>query len=181
VEILPELHQLSDCIRLFITSRDEDDIRESLRRYRKHELLISMGDTRDDIKRYVVGTLDNHMRANPSFVRNRSIIGDIIRTVVEQANGMYVEDHWYILSCERLAYNFPRFLLVCFQLKNILECDSDARIRKELGNLPKGLGETFVRVIRMHPGNVSCVFYDRLLNTVGQFKLSYVLSVALQA
>jgi hypothetical protein len=87
-EILPELHQLSGCIRLFITSRDEEDIRESFRHYRKHELLISMGDTRDDIKRYVVGTLDHHMRANPSFVRNRSIIDEIIQTVVGQANGM---------------------------------------------------------------------------------------------
>ena len=87
-EILHELRQLSGCIRLFITSRDEDDIRESLRRYRKHELLISMGDTREDIERYVVGTLDTHMRANPSFVRNRSIIDEIIQTVVGQANGM---------------------------------------------------------------------------------------------
>ena len=87
-EILHELRQLSGCIRLFITSRDEDDIGESFRHYRKHELFISTGDTRDDIKRYVVGTLNNHMRANPSFVRNRSIIDEIIQTVVGQANGM---------------------------------------------------------------------------------------------
>ena len=46
------------------------------------ENINSTGDTRGEshIERFVVGTLDNHMRANPSFVRNRSIIDEIIQT-----------------------------------------------------------------------------------------------------
>ena len=87
-EIFSELHQLSGFIRLFITSRDEDDIRESFQHYRKRELLISMDDTSGDIEHFVVETLQNHMRAYPLFVKNLSIIDEIIQTVVGQANGM---------------------------------------------------------------------------------------------
>lgn len=87
-EILLNLQQLSGCVRLFVTSRDEDDIRESLRAYRKHELFISVDHTRVDIERFVVGTLENHIRTYPSFVRDRSIIDEVNRAVVAQAGGM---------------------------------------------------------------------------------------------
>ncbi|KAF8695674.1 hypothetical protein AX14_001763 [Amanita brunnescens Koide BX004] len=145
-EILPELHQLSGCIRLFITSRDEDDIRESFQHYRKRELSISRNDTSRDIERLVVETVQNHIRAYPLFVKNPSIIDEIIQTVVGQADGM--------------------FLLVYFQLKNILECDSDARIREELGSLPRGLDETFVRALKRIHSHPSRERLRRLLRWV---------------
>lgn len=61
---------------------------------------------------------------------------------------------------------FPRFLLVYFQLKNILECDSDARIRKELGNLPKGLDGTFVRALKRIHSHASRERLRRILQWI---------------
>ena len=88
MELFPHLQQLSNFARVFVTSRDEDDIRDNLQQHCKHELAMTTGRIRGEIKNFVQTTIDNHIQAHPSFVRNRSTANAIVRRVVAEANGM---------------------------------------------------------------------------------------------
>ncbi|KDR76546.1 hypothetical protein GALMADRAFT_279192 [Galerina marginata CBS 339.88] len=126
--ILPFLHQLPSSARLFVASRDEDDIRHSfVSHFELSEQVIMPEDVKSDIRDYIVRITDDHLLQYPSFIQDRSLIQTIVETLVEKANGM--------------------FLWVFFQVKNILECDTDNDVRETLRNLPKGLEETYIRCL----------------------------------
>lgn len=86
--ILTLLRQPPSSVRLFVTSRNEDDIRGSFRSYPElREQEVRPDDITSDIRNYIVGTLDDHLLQFPNFA-DRSLIHTIIETLVEKANGM---------------------------------------------------------------------------------------------
>ncbi|KAF8800979.1 hypothetical protein BYT27DRAFT_7148099 [Phlegmacium glaucopus] len=145
-KILTLLRQPPSSVRLFVTSRNEDDIRRSFRSYPElWEQEVRPDDVASDIRNYIVRTLDDHLLEFPNFA-DRSLIHTIIDTLVEKANGM--------------------FLWVYFQVTNILECDTNDDIRDTLHNLPKGLEETFIRCLKQIDRHSSKDRLRRLLHLV---------------
>jgi hypothetical protein len=87
--ILCLLHELPSSIRVFISSRDEDDIRRSFRSHSAlRELMIQPDDIEHDIRNYLVHTLNKHVKKYPNFVQDRTLLREIIETLVKNADGM---------------------------------------------------------------------------------------------
>ena len=86
--ILTLLGQLPSSVRLFVTSRNEVDIRSSFQSYPKlWEQGIGPDDVASDIRNYIVRRLDDHLLQFPNSW-DRSLTHTIIETLVEKANGM---------------------------------------------------------------------------------------------
>lgn len=87
--ILRGLRQLPSSIHLFISSRDEDDIRHSFKsHFTLRERKIKQVDISHDIREYLSKTLNEHLEKHPLFLPNRSLREKIIDTLVKNANGM---------------------------------------------------------------------------------------------
>ena len=87
--ILCLLRQLPSSIHLFVSSRDEDDVRRSFRSHSAlREQKVKPGDIEHDIRSYLVKTFDNHLEKNPNFVRDCTLREEIIETLVKNADGM---------------------------------------------------------------------------------------------
>ena len=87
--ILRGLRQLPSSIHLFISSRDEHDIRYSFEsHFTLRERKIKQVDNSHDIRGYLSKTLDEHLEKRPLFLPNRSLGEKIINTLVKNADGM---------------------------------------------------------------------------------------------
>ena len=85
-KVLRWLCQLPSSVYLFISSRDEDDIRCSFESPALREQKITPKDIEDDVRAY----LDNKFNEdqNPNLVRNPALREEIVETLVKNANGM---------------------------------------------------------------------------------------------
>ena len=164
--ILTLLRQLPSSIHLFVTSRDEVDIRRSFQSYPKlWEQEIRPDDVTSDIRNYIVRSLDDHLLQYPNFA-DRSLIHTVIKTLVKKANGMWADEATVFNRDPTDFTLLCRFLWVFFQVRNILECDTNNDIRDRLQNLPKGLEETFVRCLKQIDGHPSKNRLRRILRLV---------------
>ena len=85
-KVLRWLSQLPSSVYLFISSRDEDDIRCSFESPALREQKITPNDIEGDIRAY----LDNKFNKdqNPNLVRNPALREELVQTLVKNANGM---------------------------------------------------------------------------------------------
>ena len=85
-KVLRWLCQLPSSVYLFISSRDEDDIRCSFESPALREQKITPKDIEDDIRAYLDHTFNEDQ--NPNLVRNPALREEIVETLIQNANGM---------------------------------------------------------------------------------------------
>ena len=112
-------------IRVFVSCREEDQILHSLKLHSYIHLTASM--LSDDINSFVISSVSSRIKSGDLRIRNPTLEREIIAELMAKANGM--------------------FLWVYFQLNDLCEASSDAVIRETLQNLPRGLTETYARIL----------------------------------
>ena len=85
-QILRWICQLRSSVHLFISSRDEDDIRRSFKSCALREQKITANDIEGDIRTYLENKLNENQ--NPNLVRNPALREEIVETLIQNANGM---------------------------------------------------------------------------------------------
>ena len=85
-KVLRWLCQLPSSIYLFISSRDEDDIRCSFKSPRLREQEVTPEDIEDDIRAYLENKFSEDQ--NPNLVGNPALREEIVETLIKNANGM---------------------------------------------------------------------------------------------
>ncbi|KAL8784999.1 MAG: hypothetical protein Q9195_008810 [Heterodermia aff. obscurata] len=115
----------SPVIKLFISSRDDIRIVESLKQY--PVLQVSAVNLSNDMEIYVKGAVRDRIESGDLIVRSPELEAAIIAELTTKAHGM--------------------FLWVTFQLDDLCEASSDAAIRQTLKDLPSGLVETYGRIM----------------------------------
>jgi pheromone shutdown protein TraB len=86
-ELLYVLRNLSTCMRLFVTSRDEQDIRTSFGGYVKHQIWIQQSDTQEDLEAFVNQQIQERLHA-----RFLHLVPKVRQVIVDEAHGMYAEN-----------------------------------------------------------------------------------------
>ncbi|KAH0556319.1 hypothetical protein GP486_005756, partial [Trichoglossum hirsutum] len=126
--ILSMVHQMSrshsPTVKILITSREEVVISESLKGLPR--LQVSAENIFSDITSFVEETVKWKIKSGALVIQDLSLESDIISTLVDGAQGM--------------------FLWVHFQLADLCEAASDFGIRETLRNLPKGMAATYARI-----------------------------------
>ncbi|PVI05552.1 hypothetical protein DM02DRAFT_668201 [Periconia macrospinosa] len=113
-------------IRIFLTSRSEDhSIRTALRDHKS--INLSTTEVSGDISGYIQGMVDSIKEDNP-LLKNDNIKQNVLSALVSGAQGM--------------------FLWARFQVLEIAEAFSESDIQEALDNLPKDLGETYMRIVQ---------------------------------
>lgn len=112
-------------VRVFVSCREEDQILHSLKLHSYIHLTASM--LSDDIESFVVNSVSSRIKSEDLKIRNPALEREIIAELMAKADGM--------------------FLWVYFQLRDLCEASSDTVIRETLRNLPRGLTETYARII----------------------------------
>jgi hypothetical protein len=86
--LLPILRYLAGCVRLFITSRDDRDIRTSFEEYLSYRISIQPSDVHRDIQNFVEKEIQERCLKIPVLAGSHSLLDAIARTLVERAEGM---------------------------------------------------------------------------------------------
>ncbi|KAL8738317.1 MAG: hypothetical protein Q9181_000860 [Wetmoreana brouardii] len=110
---------------LLMTSREIFDIQESMQRFPNIGLRAS--DMALDIEAYVSGELRRLLDDRKLKIRDLSLVDKIQTTLISKADGMF---QW--VKCQ--------FDMLC-------SCISDRRIYDTLQSVPKGLDETYIRIL----------------------------------
>ncbi|KAH0538694.1 hypothetical protein FGG08_004711 [Glutinoglossum americanum] len=128
--ILSMISQLAQsnhtAVKVVITSREETLISTSLRGF--PHLLVSADKNSPDITAFIEETVESNIGSGALTIRDPSLKSDIMSALIGGAGGM--------------------FLWVQFQLADLCDAVSDFGIRETLRNLPKGMAETYARVLR---------------------------------
>ncbi|KAI9769861.1 MAG: hypothetical protein M1839_003580 [Geoglossum umbratile] len=135
--ILSVVNQLAQTdravVKIIITSREETLISTALRGFPR--LRVSADKNSLDITAFIEETVESNIGSGALKIRDPSLKSDIISTLKAGADGM--------------------FLWVQFQLADLCDAASDFIIRETLRNLPKGMAETYARVLRKIRGSQS--------------------------
>ncbi|KAL8933454.1 MAG: hypothetical protein Q9216_006354 [Gyalolechia sp. 2 TL-2023] len=126
IELLTSLNAQIDStnIKTLFLSRDEIDIRECLGDYSQ----VAIAANKSDLRLYVGAEIDIRIRSHKLRIRDPSLKGYIMDTLVDGAEGMF---RW--VTC---------------QMDHLCELPNDTSRRKALGNLPRGLNATYERILR---------------------------------
>ncbi|CAO2647534.1 Nn.00g084560.m01.CDS01 [Neocucurbitaria sp. VM-36] len=127
LDLIDHLLQPTSIItKIFVTSRiGEYTIHRSLKGH--ESLKITKGLVDKDIALFISEQIEDMTKHKNSLLNKRGLKQDIIDALVDGANGM--------------------FLWVKFQLFDISEALTEYAVRECLRNLPRGLGETYSRII----------------------------------
>ncbi|KAL7266669.1 hypothetical protein RUND412_010779 [Rhizina undulata] len=123
---LEKLRTSTEGVKIFVTSRDDDDIRIQLKK--ESEVYIQPSDNSRDIELFVVTEVDKYI-SSKRLLRGKvgsQLRKSIIDTLTKGANGM--------------------FLWVYLQIENISDENSEEAIQNALQKLPKGLIATYDRI-----------------------------------
>ncbi|KAI9857208.1 MAG: hypothetical protein M1813_008570 [Trichoglossum hirsutum] len=112
-------------VKIFITSREEAPILTSLREFPR--VRVSGDKNSSDIAAFVEDMVKSKVRSG-ELIQHPSLESEIISALIDGAQGM--------------------FLWVHFQLVDLCEAASVSDIRETLRNLPKGMAETYARVLQ---------------------------------
>ncbi|KAL0631347.1 hypothetical protein Q9L58_009793 [Maublancomyces gigas] len=136
VMLLTRQLKLEGCrIKVFLTSRPENDLRQLLKDNPSHQ--IDANDTSKDITPFVVAALDSHIANGMLLGGNVSarLRRDLVETISGQADGM--------------------FLWAKFQLDYICKQANEIEVRNQLTKLPTGLNKTYNRIWKRIMGEFS--------------------------
>ncbi|KAI9861085.1 MAG: hypothetical protein M1813_005514 [Trichoglossum hirsutum] len=132
LSMVDQLAQSHDAaVKIFITSREETTISASLRKFLR--LRVSADKNSRDITTFVGEAVKSNIRSGTLTIRDPSLESDIISALTNGADGM--------------------FLWVHFQLADLCGAVTDSGVRETLRNLPKGMAETYARVLRKIGGS----------------------------
>ena len=150
ISFLRELLALDSCqVKIFLTSRPEDDLHHSLRDQRTYAIGVS--DTAQDIGSFVTCSVDD-LIGRKALLYGKPVTQDLrdylITTLTKEADGVYVIlcvsegllSEYDMLRCRN------RFLWARYQLEAICELGNETQIRDQLRHLPRGLEETYISV-----------------------------------
>ncbi|KAF8248446.1 hypothetical protein K440DRAFT_660785 [Wilcoxina mikolae CBS 423.85] len=122
---LKNLLRIRDRIKVLVSSRDEVEISQSLESF--YKVSLDTPTTRSDIAVFVKAKLKDRVEEGSLILENSSMIGEIKETLVHKSEGM--------------------FLWVSLQLDDICKENNDDDIRQVLRSLPRGLNETYARIL----------------------------------
>lgn len=134
-----------DGLSLFVTSRDEGDFHTAFLDLPSISLDNVKMSVESDIKMFVSTELKGHPRFSKSQDEERD---EIIRVVVKRAEGMCVLESNLDLSLWSLSFKLYRFQLARCLIDVIDNCYSKSAIPPFETFLPKGLNETYERLLR---------------------------------
>lgn len=142
--LMPLLEKLGKHLRLLVTSRDREDIRQYLRPYPC--IRLNQESTAEDIRAFVDTEVKERLRTGRLVVRDKTLVEELSKVLVDKAEGMYVLCP-SIAACtsDRPGY---RFLWVALQLNYVCDQRTDHDVRTALHELPLGLEETYTRSLR---------------------------------
>ncbi|KAF7864011.1 hypothetical protein EAF04_006976 [Stromatinia cepivora] len=124
VRLLTGLNATKDSnIKIILTSRPEPDIERHLEDFEK----LSIAAHRNDLELYVHSELECRVREERLFIRDQNLREEIIRRLVDEAQGMF---RW--VTC---------------QLDSLGDLDSPKAIRQALHSLPPTLFGTYERIL----------------------------------
>jgi hypothetical protein len=87
-KLFPILGHLAHCLRLFIASRDEGDIRTSFEEFASHSIPIRPSDIQDDIERFVREEIQHRIRNKRLLVGDKHLVDQVAETLMKGADGM---------------------------------------------------------------------------------------------
>ena len=127
-------------LHLIITSRPEKEIKDKFNSYHCVDLVKASGNHN------IVAYLDYQFQTDFDWQKwNEEIQDEIKSTLIRQADGMYVFNHY--LNGRIVAKFTCRFRWVALQLMELKKCRTRKAIREQLQNLPEGLDETYDRIL----------------------------------
>ena len=143
------------CAKIFIMSRRESDIVRAFESSNTPTIQIRAENVAADIERFVCSEVDKlrqgyhgkKLHLNSSACERR-----IINTLIEKADGMYVTLH---KGLEEVCLQCNRFLWVNLQLESlcqISEVRKDRLVEAALDDLPRGLDDTYARIVERIDG-----------------------------
>ncbi|KAI9860062.1 MAG: hypothetical protein M1813_006410, partial [Trichoglossum hirsutum] len=130
-QILGFVFNLADrisCAKVLVTSRIETDIAHAFACRKTPVIQIEARNVMEDITTYVNGRVGDLIKIGKLRLRSPSLKQKINETLITRAEGM--------------------FLWVNLQLINICKQRSDQDIEAELGNMPRGLDQTYTRALQ---------------------------------
>ena len=90
LESIVDLSRNHNCVKVFVTSRPENDIMHMFRRLSTPTICIKAQNTAEDIRKYVVDSVDNLIKADKLKIERAETTRVIIDSLVTKADGMYV-------------------------------------------------------------------------------------------
>jgi len=88
IEILRELTVSLPCIKIFITSRPENDIESAFTAQKTPVILIKAGDVGKDIGAFVRGRVEEWVHDKKLQIKREDVKREVISTLIDQAHGM---------------------------------------------------------------------------------------------
>ncbi|KAG7006857.1 hypothetical protein G7Y79_00012g031930 [Physcia stellaris] len=123
------------CIKVLVTCREEERPLKYLTAF--EQLRLTPDISHADMEVFVVGAVQSCIERRDMTLTNSALRQEIISELVSKADGM--------------------FLWIHFQLLDLCEAASDARIRETLKNLPRGLDETYNRMLYKASNSLNAV------------------------
>ena len=127
-------------LHLIVTSRPEQEIEDKFNSYRYLDLV------KESKNHDLVAYLDYQLQNDSDLQKWNSDTQEQIKlTLMKQADGMYV--YYQYLNDRIIAYCNFRFRWVALQLNELKKCRTKSDLKKQLGNLPEGLDQTYDQIL----------------------------------
>lgn len=141
---LKRMH-ISPCFHILIMSRWTSQMDRMLKAVPSFNISDSDG-VLSDLREYVHRRVDFPAEDEPVIrISNPDLRQEIINTLVERANGMYVFPKIWCATVLFNGFDIYRFLWVHLQILHLCDQQTDRDIRSSLTELPQGLDATYVR------------------------------------
>ena len=141
----------SGCVKLFVTSRKEQDIERVFRQRSYPKVEIEAEKVDCDIAVYVKAQIEQRIQDESLTLQDMTLKEKILTALTTKASGMYVFP--FRISCQVKVLKFLikdftyRFLWAKFQLDEICAQISDYAIKKALERIPEDLNATYQRIL----------------------------------
>jgi len=143
---LKRLLGIRERIKVLVSSRNEAEISRSLELF--YKVSLDTPRTCSDIEIFVADKLQTKVEEGGLILQSSSMIDEIKETLVRKFDGMYVSQFQPSIQPEVVYAKINRFLWVALQLDDICKENNDEDIRRALQSLPRGLNETYARILK---------------------------------